>query len=980
MNERIALSVAIAAALLSAQAAQAQEAATAKGQQTVEEVTVTGSRIQRDGYSAPTPVTVATSVELTTTTPTTLADGLNKLPQFQMSSSPSRGLHNWPREDSHGNVLNLRSVGGARTLVLMDGMRVPPTNFPGTVDVSVIPNLLVDRVEIVTGGASAAYGADAVAGVVNFVLDKDYTGVKGLAQGGVDGHGDNENYRAAMAGGFNFAEDRGHVLLSAEIYDNKGMDKNARKVDREGWMYVGSNTACTPDPADATACLAGGARNPFTKVRQGRLNTTYTYGRIQQAGFSLNNYKIVSPTAVAPFNFGTLTGSPALVSGGDGLQIPLDTTAVAGMNTRNFFGRTSFDFTDDLSGYVQGTYSVSKLDYKSLSNATSGAAPVTIYSGNPFLPAVVQAAMTAENFASIVVNEYGDESPKPETKEKTDYFNVGFGLEGKAFGEWRWNVGVNHGESKHTADQSPLYEWSKMYAALDAVRDANGSIVCRASIDPRPEVASRYANCKPLNILGGDPAVMTPDGWAYANRTSSYVAKFKQTTIAANLSGSVFDLPAGPLDVAFGAEYRKADLELTSNADPQLLDNRDANFNFVDEQSAIYGPAATPWLRGVPAAARTQWNTLSNQGSADAEDKVVELYGEVNIPLLAGKPFAARLDLNGAFRYTDYDSSGSVRTWKVGMQWRPIDSVLFRGTVSRDIRAPSLYSIGRGDSFRIGFLVDPVTNTSGNITQVEQGNPTLRPEKSDAWTFGVVFTPESVPGLSFAIDYYSMEIDGAIGLPDVVQVVQRCADDANAKECAQVVRPAPNAFPTLVTVREDNIAFLETAGIDIEANYGFSVGAGNLLLHASANYLDKFKTQSSETARVLSWRGIAGIGTSVSEGRPKWMGVLNARYGIGNFSAVIAEQYIGKMTVGRPGLTSNFVDPGVGAVWTTDLSLLYDFEIGGGTLQAFVTVNNLFDRSAPIIPSTLPASTPVTIPGVYDYIGRAFNAGVRFEF
>ena len=243
-------------------------------------IVVTGTRIVRDGYTAPTPVTVATMEELVKSTPTNIPDALNKLPQFQNSLSPGKSANNFSNFPIHGNVLNLRGLGTPtnnpkgplRTLIMMDGIRVAPTTFIGTIDTNVIPNLLVSRVDVVTGGASAAWGSDAVAGVVNFVLDRKFTGIKGVAQAGTSQRGNNGNQRLGLAWGADFAGDRGHVLLSAEYYNNEGMRRKDRGIGRAGYAYVGSTVGCTvPAGQPATLCTPGGALNPLTIGRDVRI-------------------------------------------------------------------------------------------------------------------------------------------------------------------------------------------------------------------------------------------------------------------------------------------------------------------------------------------------------------------------------------------------------------------------------------------------------------------------------------------------------------------------------------------------------------------------------------------------------------------------------------------------------------------------------------------------------------------------------------
>ena len=961
--KRSALSMAIASSLFLMASANAQEAGS-ESQRVLEEVVVTGSRIVRDGYTAPSPVTMATTDDMLKIQPTNIPDALNKLPQFQLSSSPSKSLHNFANTASHGNLLNLRGIGSKRTMILFDGVRMPKTTYLGDVDVNVIPNMLVERTEIVTGGASAAYGSDAVAGVVNFILDKDYVGFKVSAQGGMSAEGDNEHSRFGFAGGLEFADGAGHFLVSGEKFDHDGMLRHEREVGAAGWIHVGGTANCSsPIPG---ACSPGGSANPYIKIPDGRINLATDRGLISAgpAGFPFLQHRFLPNGELTPFDRGTVYGNPVFASGGDGYSIPANTTTVAPNGTEQLFLRTEYEFTPSLSGHVQGSYSRSDINYSSLANSFTGTSPAYIYSGNPYLPADIQALLGPND--RLTVAHYLGDGPLPVSEEQTDFWMINAGLDGELGNGWGWKFNFSHGDSEHSVDQSGLYHWQRAYAALDAVRDGGGNIVCRSSLDPDPAIAAKFANCRPINILGQDPSIVTPAGYAYATGTSSYVADNTQTMFAFELTGSPVSVPAGEVDVALGGEWRQEELTLRSNADPALLDSP---AELADHFAGV---------RGVPPGLLHFW--LTNVGVADGDLDVTEFFAEVNVPLLANLPGIQQLDVNGAVRYTDYSTSGQVETWKLGATWRPVNAVLVRGTLSTDIRAPSLFDLFAGDQFSIRTTFDPVTNRQENINMISGGNSRLQPEEADTATFGVVLTPEELlPGFSVSVDYYSIELDNAIGTLTSQQIIDNCVQYGGS-ECSLISRPSPTEFPTSIRQAPANIAFLNTKGLDFDATYALPVGPGDLNLRLYANHLMEFETKQSLAAPVLKWDGIGAVASSISEGRPEWSGMLIAAYQLAGLGVTLAERYVGDMKLASPGAPSNFVDDNIDAEWYTDLTVNYGFDYQGGEFEVFGTVNNLFDNEPPILPGTTPGATYPTLIATYDYIGRAFTVGVRASF
>lgn len=973
------------AAAQDAQAPVPQEPAPAS----VADIVVTGSRIVRDGYTAPTPVTVATTDELAKTTPSGIADALNKLPQFSNSLSPGKSASNFSNAPIHGNVLNLRSLGTPsnnpkgplRTLILFDGMRVSPTSYVGTIDTNVLPQLLVQRVDVVTGGASAGYGSDAVAGVVNFILDKKFTGLKGVAQAGISEEGDNANQRLGLAFGRDFAGGRGHILLSGEFSNNEGMLRSDRDFATKGYTYVGSVVGCTPPTGTpASACSPGGALNPYTigtDIRIASAVAPSPNGRIVSSSVAGNPFVgrvINNDGSTRPFQAGATTGTAGFQAGGDGYNIPATGHAIAPYKTYQAFGRVSYDLTDDINAYVQGGWSRADLRYRTQVNAlVPTGQQVNIYSGNPYLsPALAASLPTAADFISV--GQYNAGQPTPLAEERTDYWMATAGLDGK-IGGLDWSVNYSHGDSTHKMANSGLYDNRKLYAAADAVvNPANGQITCRVLLDPA--YASQYAGCTPIDVLHGDPSRSTPEGYAYATGTSRYKATVRQDAFTANLSGSLFELPAGPVDFAVGAEYRRQKLNLTSNAAPELLDT-------TAERSAYFAG-----LRGVPSTSLFYW--LTNVGTAQGSLNVKEAYAELAVPILKDTPFFRELSLNGAARITDYSTSGTVETWKVGGTWKPVDDILIRATVSRDIRAPNLFELYAGAQSGIGIVNDLRTadgsygsGLNQNVNTITAGNPNLKPEKAKTLTIGGVFTPSFMRGFSLSLDYYRINVSNLIDSLSAQQIVTNCfnAGGAGVAECALISRTTPTSLPSLISIVPANIAFLKTAGIDIDASYRTTVGAGGLGVRLYLNYLDKFDAQQYVGAPIAHYAGVSVVGSNPA-GFPRWRGNLSIDYTNGPFGITIAEQYIHKMRLDNPGSPTpiQFVDPKVKAVWYTDLSARFTIPHGEGNFELFGSVNNLFNKKPPLIPGTVPGVNLPTNIAVYDFIGRAFTAGVRVKF
>jgi len=954
------LCMALAAGLMLGNIAAAQDVMPASDRQVTELDAVkvsapTGSRIVRDGYDAPTPVTVATIDQLQAVTPSGIPDGLNKLPQFQLSSSPSRSSHNFANAPAHSNILNLRGVGGNRSLILFDGIRMPPTTHTGAVDIDVLPTALLSRVDVVTAGASAAYGSDAVAGVVNFVLDRGFTGIRANAQYGVSSRHDAANTRIGVAGGWRlFADHAGHLLVSAEYSDQDGLLRGDRDSGRHGYNHVGSV------PGGGTP---GTVTNPYIIARDVRTNSASDGGLI--VGGPLAGGRFAPGGVIVPFNPGTPTGTAGLATGSDGFTITPDVTTLAPNTSQKLFARLNYDFTSGVSAWVQGNLARNELSYLSLANSmVAPTVNVLVQIDNPFLSLTdaQRAQMATAGADTLAVSAFNAYAPKPEAREHTDLTMFSAGMEGRWSRNGLWQLALTHADSRHQMRQSGVSNWRRAYAAIDAVRTDDGRIVCRATLDPDPVIRSRYADCQPLNVLGDGAMLTTPEGYRYATGVSRYRADTIHDAVSASLSTVLAELPAGPLDMAFGVEYRRQRLRLTSNADPALL--------ATAEQRA-------DWFAGVRGVSPSAlFYALTNVGSANGSVSVRETFAELNLPLIAEHRWAQSLDVNMAARVTDYSTSGTVETWKLGTTWRPVASLLLRATRSRDIRAPSLFDLYAGPQGNIGRIIDPVSNRSDVVAQFAVGNPALNPEIANTLALGAVFSPAAWPGLTFSVDYYRLRIADAIGSLTAGQVIQNCAASGNtAPECAQIVRPAPGEFPTMVRMLPQNVAFLDTSGVDMDASYRTGLGDGMLAVRLYASWLEDFKQQQSATAPVLQYAG-HGVHTTTMWARPRWRANLGLDYSIGDWGFMLSGQLLGSFRLGSQEPNQHYVASQIKPVWYADAGMRYR----PGRMEFSLTLNNLFDRNPPLIPGTTPGANLPTIISVYDTIGRTVTAGMRFEF
>jgi iron complex outermembrane receptor protein len=976
-----------------------------------EEIQITGTRI-RDNRNSPTPITVVTTTELAKTTPSDIPDALNKLPEIIGGRTP-RNQGNGSTNNG-GNTLSLRNFGQERTLVLLDGHRVPPANQNGSVNIDTLPQMLISRVDIVTGGASAVYGSDAVAGVVNFILNKKFTGLLVKADAGISKYGDGKEYQIGGAWGTSLFDGRGHFETSARYRKQALIPISARPYGKndQAWILTGN----------------GSPTNPFTNTPYGRLINTAQFGTVNCGTACLyNGYTFNEPGELSPLQHGTRTGTGNIESGGDGGWIKYGTFR-SGIEMEDWFGRFSYDVTDKINVYLQANWAQASNKSKWVNWIVSASAnrPNTLFANNPFLDPVTQQQLGASivcgtpaavgwrclppvpptspqtgttpppppttpffSAPSYIWNNIGGEPAGPADRmylTKARQRNMGFeaGATG-SLGRFDWDVYYNHGVSKNRVVNPNNTDNAKYLASLDAVIAPPGTIVNGANLSgqivcwvtTQPQFRDLYPGCVPTNIT--DPNGPSLASFEYLRRKTSWTLTQKLDNIGGSLGGDLgFGLPAGNIKAVVSGEARWATYKMDSDASPTEFVNCTGL-----RMCLANGGAPVRWVQNTNA-------------EVDAKNHVWELAAEANIPLIAHAPLIREFSANLAGRYTRYSTSGAVKTWKAGLQWRVNDSLLFRGTASKDIRAPNLNDLFQPVGVSSTGFRDLLTGRTDSLRLISKGNPNLTPEQARTITLGGAFTPTFLPNFVLSVDYYRTKMTDAI-IPISYQsdaVQQICLASAPAYDspfCSLAIRPITNPsdpnytnpnlnFPTEVLNSPLNAAQLRTKGYEVQVNYAFDIDrlapswAGRISLKHLLSY------QPVNTTINLP-------GTfSVWAVQPKLRQTTFFSYDNKRWGIALQNQWLGRVRLATSnnklnGNRQNYVKPFLSPFNQLDATATVHLGALGGDTDAFVTVNNVFNARAPLFPSNsgLPGLFYPTL-GFYDDMGRFFTAGFRAKF
>ena len=966
------------ATVLAAGAAQAQAAQTppaSDNSSVVTEIVVTGTRIRATGFTAPTPTQVLGTADLERAAQPNIFTAITQLPSLQGSTGATTGTFSTSSGQQGLSSFSLRGLGTIRTLTLLDGQRVVPANVTGVPDISLFPQLLVERVDVVTGGASASYGSDAVGGVVNFITNKKFVGFKANIMGGQTTYGDNHQYLAQVAAGKNFLDDRLHVQVSGEYDAEQGVPAGGFGEEAPGgrdWYTTATlvNRGVTND--GSPQYLYREHAQAYQYAKYGLISS----GPLQGTAFDKNGnpftFQYGGGGVPSKTSAGTVSGcysNGGFCIGGDlSGNVGVGTSLQSKIKRMNSYGRIGYDLNDNNELYA--TLNVARVVSSNQPNPGAATTGLTLSCSNPYLPASIVAACAANGITSFNFGTSNALLPRNISVHPTrTQIRAVVGADGKfnAFGkEWRYDAYYTHGENTTNIHVRDILLTSRYRQAIQATL-LNGQIVCA-------DATARANGCQPINVFGGQTpsdaalAYITPKNGPFQHSVQ------KQDVASINFNGEPFSLWAGPVSLAVGGEWRKEQYHV--KGDP-----------YGD------GSAASPYTADYPAdpilnTAGNNW-FAGNYHSGAGEYSVKEAYAEVNLPLV-NSDAAGKANLNMAGRWTDYSTSGTVYTWKVGATWdTPISGVRLRAVTSRDVRAPNLSEL----------FAAPVTTTQPNFTnpftggaltvlQNVTGNPNLKPEIAKNATVGVVLSnPEWLPGFSASVDWYNIVLNGGISSLSAQQVVNFCFQGLTQFCSAFNFSPSNGATP-YVNSQTFNLASIKTSGFDIETSYRFELPSvpGRFTVRGLATNTHKFVTNPGIPGAVA----IDSAGQN-SGATPDWKFLAIQSWDTDRFAFSVQERWFSDGRFG--GTTTDYVECKAGSCPVStasrptidynhmsgatyvDISGSYKF---GKGLQAYFKVDNLLNRDPTPSPQTntgLDAN-----PALYDLLGRFYHVGVRYSF
>jgi iron complex outermembrane receptor protein len=907
------------------------------------EVEVTGTRIERDGMTTPTPVAALSRAELDDLAPTTLTDALSQLPHFLNNDTPQ--TQSFGTSGAAGaSHLNLRGIGTIRTLMLLDGRRFVPSTRFGTVDLALFPKNLVKRVEVVTGGASASYGSDAVSGVVNVILDDQFRGLRTHGQLGISDQSDYENLEASVAFGTRVGS-QSSLLLGAELFRAAGVSG----YDSRDW-YDGQAAILNPVPGGPREVIARDVRS-----------TNYTYGGLITSG-PLAGTEFLAGGVPAPFERGSLfTGTTQ--SGGSGVNPAADRIWLLPDQERmSAFARLATQPTATLSGFAQLLLGRTRNRFGKEPSAQWGIWEATIYEDNAFLPDTIRQRVDELGIASFRLgraaspNELGD----PRASLTSEVISATLGGDWH-FSDWRVGGHLQHGRNRTTIDYYDIVRIDRIYRGIDSVRHPEtGEIVCRSTLSFPGD------GCVPVNLFGPNAISAEAREWVTEGRTAQ-LQEVRQQVAELTLTGDVPWRTAGPVSVAAGFAWRAESVDSSAPRYPSSLDD------------LVIEPAETQGYRGLPAAYSGTPGIFERASRIEIEGRydVWEAFGEAVVPLLRDRPLARRLDLHAALRGARYNGSGLIAAWRLGLDWQALPSMRLRATRSRDVRAGSLSD--RYDESPVGITIvdrvqpgEPVYAVVGD----RRGNPGIEPELGNTSTAGLVVQPQWAPGLSVSADYFDIRIKDAIAFFGVQRIIDGCAE-GRAQLCALIERDAPSGQITRVNNVVLNIAAARSRGMDLELSWRRRVawfGGGE----AIAVRLFANRTLESSTTDPSGVRTDRAGQTGLFGGAPRFTGTLSAAYERGPWRMALQQRYVSSGSYDATYGPADIDDRHVRAAAYTTFNVNWRPPRWSGA-RMYINVHNVFDAAPPIAPDWGFGGSIPTNEGLFDVLGRRYMLGMRFE-
>jgi iron complex outermembrane recepter protein len=1000
MSKSNSLARAVHCALLTGAAAGAALPALA-AESTIQEVIVTGSRIPQPNLTSISPVTAVGSQEIKIEGITRVEDLINNLPQAfaDFGGNLSNGA-------TGSATVNLRNLGSERTLVLVNSRRLmpgdPTQNGKASPDLNQIPGALIERVEVLTGGASAVYGADAVAGVVNFIMNDNFEGVRLDAQYSLYQHNNDSNVASIV-------RDSGFGLPKGNVRDGYTRDItfvagiNSQDGRGNATVYVGYRKldAITQDRRDFSACALSSSdpADPNGAFGCG--------GSVTTAPAFFQTFNPADQTDFTP------TG--AFVVGSDGALREFADSDLYNFAPTNYYQRPDvrktaglfahYDFSDKATVYTEFMF----MDDRTVaqiapSGAFFGSGPgqppffgrYAVNCNSPLLtPSAVDAfcgGNTAGPDALVDIGRRNVEGGGRRDDLRHTSFRGVVGVRGDFAEGWTYDAYGLYGTSVLSENYQNDVSRTRLNRALNAAVGPDGTTICRVNADA--DLSNDDPSCVPYQIFG--VGSVTPEQLAYLQIPGLSEGETVETILSGSVSGDLgqygIQMPTANdgLGVAVGAEYRSESSELRT----------DANFQTND----LAG-------QGAP--------TLDTVGSFD----VRELFAEARLPVLQDKPFAQTLSVEAGYRYSDYNLGFTTDTYKFGLDWAPVVDVRFRGSYQRAVRSPNVQELFLRPRVQLDGATDPCASATGETPEAtaEQcartgvtpalygnilanpaaqyngevgGNTQLQPEVSDTVSFGLVFTPQFLEGLNLTVDYYDIKVEKLINTLGADFILNQCLDNADPTYCGLVNRAANGSlwlgdrgFIRDATV---NTGSLRTKGIDAEANYRFEIGAGSLGFSLIGTYVDEYVVEPLPGAPKYDCVGL--YGTVCLAPTPDWRHKLrtNWRTPFG-LDLSVTWRYIESVDLDTTSSNSQLAgavastDRRLGSRSYIDLSGSYTFDDLSvfSHLTGRLGINNIMDKDPPLIGQDnclAPYCNGNTYSQVYDTLGRYVFLGVTADF
>lgn len=932
-------------------AVRAQAGDSDEAGEVVEEIVVTGSRIKRRDYNSPSPISTVDRDAIAFTGLPSLEETLNQMPQVipdfgRSSNNPGDGTAR----------INLRGMGSGRTLVLLNGRRVAPSGTGSAIDMNTLPQALVDRAEIITGGATTVYGSDAVAGVVNVITRDDFSGLSIEAMGNISAERDAGTYDLNLAYGHDLASGRGNVTFYAGLQDRESLYASERELTRVSWTNNDSNG--TLFQSGSPSVPEGRIGFPLVDFGNGPVQTIFDADGTPRAFVTPDDF----------YNFQEVNY----------LQTPL--TRYSGGVFANYALENGYEL------YLESGYS--RNESVQVLAPVPASMFIEVNTDNPVLVPETQQFFIDNFEVAPGLAQFGFQRRLSELGQRIvennrDYWRTVAGMRGELGNGWDIDGWLSY--TRSSENQYQLNDGS-------VSRYLQGLLV-----DPLTGQCFDPSNgCVPIDVFGAGR--MSPEAADFLRVTGvENTTKRTQQLASVVVTGSPLDSWAGPVDTAFGLEWRSDEA------------------SYIADEVLFTG------------------DTLGFRGDApvDGTERVIEIFGEAVVPLLQGASFADYLGLELGLRYSEYDLAGGIWTYKAGGEWQPLDGLRFRAMHQRSVRAPNNLELFQEQYAEPFFMVDndssddPCSASNDpqldpEITEkciiqglpadqvgvfeasvvpgdwVQGGNPELVPEEAKTWTIGAIITPGVLPNWMFSVDYFSMEITDSIGTIDALAV---CFDSANTAHifCENIRRDASAGYNVVQLYEpKTNRGLIGTRGIDTQVSYQTDLpGAlaifddyAQLSINLMWTHMLENRWQLNPVTQIMDCAGFFGIfcslgidegvGATLSENRI----TTQLHYSTGAFNAHLTSRWIDGTTNSMAMANAFFggpepvlAIPAIGSDHYLDLGFGYAFT---DNFSARLGITNLTDREAPNMADAAWANNTDSL--LYDVFGRSYYFGISMGF